>query len=239
VARNPKGRRYERLPSVRVGLNLTLGRIQSNPYLATMSQMMRSQVPKMPDVAMVCYLDLCKAAMYVPPTITDNSLRTLAPELAGELKVPDLVNLLRIVWRFTDTLLTLQHRIMDSPNEFWASHEQIDVNLYADLIVAIWRFDTAGAVRDVFPVCLALERSDAVKTTAVRALVTIVSEVGSFPEWLGKKLLTASLIICSPKVLSINQPLNHSISKSDHNCAWSIRSVGSDPSAILHCSHYT
>lgn len=74
----------------------------------------------------------------------------------------------------------LQHRIMDAPHEFWASPDPIDVNLYADLIVAIWRFDNPGAVRDVFPICLALERSDAVKATAVRALVTIVSEVGSF-----------------------------------------------------------
>ena len=68
---------------------------------------------------------------------------------------------------------------MDSPPQFWASHDPIDVNLYADIIVAIWRFDNPGAIRDVFPICLAVERSDAVKATAVRALVTIVSEVGS------------------------------------------------------------
>lgn len=68
---------------------------------------------------------------------------------------------------------------MDAPHEFWASQDPIDVNLYADLIVAIWRFDNPGAVRDVFPVCLALERSDAVKATAVRALLTIISEVSS------------------------------------------------------------
>ena len=48
---------------------------------------MTSQTPKVSDVAMVCYLDLCKAAIYVPPTITDSSLRTLAPEMADELKV--------------------------------------------------------------------------------------------------------------------------------------------------------
>jgi len=52
-----------------------------------MSQMMASQTPKVSDVAMVCYLDLCKAAVYVPPTITDSALRALAPEMADELKV--------------------------------------------------------------------------------------------------------------------------------------------------------
>ena len=140
---------------------------------------MTSQTPKVSDVAMVCYLDLCKAAIYVPPTITDSSLRTLAPEMADELKVhrPADTPLVCLLTHFT-----LQHRIMDAPHEFWASPDPIDVNLYADLIVAIWRFDNPGAVRDVFPICLALERSDAVKATAVRALVTIVSEVGSFPK---------------------------------------------------------
>jgi hypothetical protein len=52
-----------------------------------MSQMMASHTPKVSDVAMVCYLDLCKAAVYVPPTITDSALRALAPEMADELKV--------------------------------------------------------------------------------------------------------------------------------------------------------
>lgn len=76
---------------------------------------------------------------------------------------------------------------MDTPHEFWASQDPIDVNLYADLIVAIWRFDNLGAVRDVFPVCLALERSDAVKATAVRALLTIISEVGSISQTVKEK----------------------------------------------------
>ena len=49
--------------------------------------MMASQTAKVSDVAMVCYLDLCKAAIYVPPTITDSALRALAPEMADELKV--------------------------------------------------------------------------------------------------------------------------------------------------------
>jgi len=141
---------------------------------------MKSQIPKVSDVAMVCYLDLCKAAIYVPPTIADSSLRTLAPEMADELKVFRIAALCTVPGCLL-TLFILQHRIMDAPHEFWASQDPIDVNLYADLIVAIWRFDNSGAVRDVFPICLALERSDAVKATAVRALVTIVSEVGSSP----------------------------------------------------------
>ena len=67
-----------------------------------MSQMMSSQVIKASDVAMVCYLDLCKAAIYVPPTITvtDGSLRTLAPEMADELKVLHLAVHFHIVRMF-------------------------------------------------------------------------------------------------------------------------------------------
>jgi len=43
--------------------------------------------PKHSDIAMVCYLDLCKAAIYLPPGVEQAALRTVAPELAGDLKV--------------------------------------------------------------------------------------------------------------------------------------------------------
>lgn len=68
-----------------------------------MSQMMASQTPKVSDVAMVCYLDLCKAAAYVPPTITDSALRALAPEMADELKVSPRCTI-PAVWTSTDSL---------------------------------------------------------------------------------------------------------------------------------------
>ena len=128
---------------------------------------------------------------------------------------------------------------MDTPHEFWASQDPIDVNLYADLIVAIWRFDNLGAVRDVFPICLALERSDAVKATAVRALLTIISEVGSIPKQLRKCLLTSNLIVQSASGLSISHPSSHCTSRSDRSCVRSIKSVHSGPEAnrVAHIAY--
>ncbi len=66
--------------------------------------MMASQTLKVSDVAMVCYLDLCKAAVYVPSTITDSALRALAPEMADELKVSPHGCFVSTVRTFTDSL---------------------------------------------------------------------------------------------------------------------------------------
>lgn len=53
--------------------------------------------PKQSDIAMVCYLDLCKAAIYLPPGVEQAALRSLAPELADELRVScDFSNLFDI-----------------------------------------------------------------------------------------------------------------------------------------------
>jgi hypothetical protein len=49
--------------------------------------------PKQSDIAMVCYLDLCKAAIYLPPSTEGAALRTIAPDLAHELKVSDILSL--------------------------------------------------------------------------------------------------------------------------------------------------
>ena len=54
---------------------------------------MMNPVPKEADTAVVCYIELCKAAIYVPPTITSNSLRTLAPDIVDKLKVLHLAAL--------------------------------------------------------------------------------------------------------------------------------------------------
>lgn len=35
----------------------------------------------------MCYNDICRAAFHIPPTAGDSVLRSIAPELAEELKV--------------------------------------------------------------------------------------------------------------------------------------------------------
>jgi len=63
---------------------------------------------------------------------------------------------------------------------FHESHEPIDVNLYADVLAAIYRFNPQDVARGIFFTCLASE-SDAVKTCVIRCLVTLVSESKKFP----------------------------------------------------------
>jgi neurofibromin 1 len=63
---------------------------------------------------------------------------------------------------------------------FYESTDAIDVNLYADILVAIFRFNPIEAMENTFVTCLSNERSDAVKTCVVRAMVTLVSESRRF-----------------------------------------------------------
>ncbi|KAG8870177.1 Ras GTPase activating protein ira2 [Serendipita sp. 405] len=131
-----------------------------NAYLPTVSATLLNRDTKQSDVAMVCYLDLCKAAISLPSSVDQSALRSLAPDLAHELR----------------------SRIM-SPSQgfkpFYESYDPIDVNLYADVLAAIFRFHPVEAMRSVFVTCLASE-SDAVKTCVVRCFVTLISEAKKY-----------------------------------------------------------
>jgi hypothetical protein len=80
---------------------------------------------------------------------------------------------------------------------FYESHEAIDVNLYADLLVSIFRFNAPQCITSVFPtllqsesdagelisslLCMGTElRSVLVRTSVVRCFVTLVSEKSKF-----------------------------------------------------------
>ncbi|KIO22012.1 hypothetical protein M407DRAFT_28426 [Tulasnella calospora MUT 4182] len=114
---------------------------------------------KTAEISMVCLIDMCKAAAYLPVSFEQTALRTLAPELADDLR----------------------NRLFNPPppmKPFYETTEMIDVDLYADALVAIYRFSHATAVDMVFPSCIAPERSDAVKTCVMKACLTIVTEGG-------------------------------------------------------------
>ena len=61
---------------------------------------------------------------------------------------------------------------------FYESLDPIDVNMYADALVAILRYHPMMALVSVLPTCLEPERSAAVKLCVVRALTILVTEVG-------------------------------------------------------------
>lgn len=64
---------------------------------------------------------------------------------------------------------------------FWESQDDIDVALYAEALVAIFRFLPFEDSTQVFRACMETERSDPVKTCAIRACLTLVQDAHRFP----------------------------------------------------------
>jgi neurofibromin 1 len=65
----------------------------------------------------------------------------------------------------------------DNQRPFWESPDEIDVTIFADALVALYRFSHLDDVLPLFKTCLEAERSDAVKLVAIKASVTLSVEV--------------------------------------------------------------
>lgn len=63
---------------------------------------------------------------------------------------------------------------------FWESYDDIDVALYADALVAIFRFLPLEDSGPLFKICLEPERSEPVKTCVIRACLTLVQDAPRF-----------------------------------------------------------
>ncbi|KZT57183.1 hypothetical protein CALCODRAFT_470049 [Calocera cornea HHB12733] len=109
------------------------------------------------EVSVACYVDLCAAAIHLPPGDDFSVLGELASELADDLR-------LRL--------------ITPSPplKPFWNSSDTIDTHLYADAIVAMFWFAPAYTVQTVFPKLFAPEQAYAVKLVGVKALIRLAAE---------------------------------------------------------------
>jgi hypothetical protein len=79
---------------------------------------------------------------------------------------------------------------MKHPNgrPFWDSPDDIDVAIYADALVMLWRFLPEVESIELFRSCLLSERSDAIKLCAVTAMHTLARDVSQEPFFL--RLLT-------------------------------------------------
>lgn len=110
---------------------------------------------KLSEVALVCLLDVCRAATYVKPE-GEVPLRMVAFDIAHEIK----------------SILSSSH----TPKPFWESSDAIDVAMYAEALVVMYRFLSVEDALPLFVVCVEPERSAAVKTCAVRACLTLAEE---------------------------------------------------------------
>ena len=62
---------------------------------------------------------------------------------------------------------------------FWESSEEIDIAMFAEALVSVFRFLPEVDALALFSSCLEPERSESVKTCAVRACLTLIQEVST------------------------------------------------------------
>ncbi|KAF8270977.1 hypothetical protein EI94DRAFT_1797570 [Lactarius quietus] len=118
-----------------------------------------AQVPnKLRDVSVVCILDLCRGAARTRPDASGKDLPIHA-------NVSDYIHEIQSI---------LYH--WDNQRPFWECPDEIDVTIFADALVALYRFAPPADVVPLFKTCLEAERSDAVKLVAIKASVTLSVE---------------------------------------------------------------
>ncbi|TFY83118.1 hypothetical protein EWM64_g893 [Hericium alpestre] len=107
---------------------------------------------KLRDVAIVCALDLCRGAMRVRPE-GEVPLRAMALDIVDDIKT-----------------MVLKY---ESARPFWECGGEIDIAMFADALVTLYRLAGPDEALEAFKTCLEPERSDAVKLCAVKACMTL------------------------------------------------------------------
>ncbi|KAJ4479043.1 hypothetical protein J3R30DRAFT_2708420 [Lentinula aciculospora] len=141
----------------------TIGSSRANQKLAKFTEDLMRQANyngKLASTTLVCATDICRAAMYIRPGGDDVPLKMLAYDMAHEIKGR--------IW---------------NPNRksFWEYCEDINVALWAEALVSVFRFLPKEDWHALFSICLEPERSEAVKLCAVRACLTLMQEASLFP----------------------------------------------------------
>ncbi|KAJ3504772.1 hypothetical protein NLJ89_g7765 [Agrocybe chaxingu] len=111
-------------------------------------------------------LDMCRAAAYIDTT-SEVPLRLIAADIAHEIK-------------------GVLYSSGINRKAFWESYDDIDVALYSDALVAVFRFLPIEDSGPLFEACVEPERSEPVKTCVIRACLTIVQDK---PRFLWQKTL--------------------------------------------------
>ena len=141
---------------------------------------------------------MCRAATYVKPE-GEVSLRMIAFDIAHEIKVCLHDSYLtEFKYSFIQSALSSTH----ARKPFWESSEPINIAMYAEALVAIYRFLPQEDALPLFEVCVEPERSEAVKTCVVRACITLAEEAGRI-KW--QKPLGKLEDIVRPRLRSIFQ----------------------------------
>ncbi|KAJ3987640.1 hypothetical protein F5890DRAFT_1563214 [Lentinula detonsa] len=142
---------------------LQTGSTRANQTLVKFAEdLMRpsSHTGNLASPSLVCATDICRAAMYIQPLQNEVPLQMLAYDVAHEIK-----------------------RRICNPNRksFYESCNEINVAVWAEALVSVYRFLPEEDSHTLFSLCLEPERSDAVKLCAVRACLTLIEEASLFP----------------------------------------------------------
>ncbi|KAJ3551785.1 hypothetical protein NM688_g4509 [Phlebia brevispora] len=120
--------------------------------------------PKISDVPFVCALDVCRAASRIQPVAGDIELplQAMATDVAHEVK-----------------MILAKWGGYQKP--FWESPDEIDVGLIADALATIYRFLSEEESIPIIQQALQPDMSDAVKISAIKACITLVTESTRLP----------------------------------------------------------
>lgn len=132
------------------------------------------------EAALVCYLDICQAALLLPQEKISASqhdkdslaLQTFASDVVEEIHVISF-SLYRRSRRLMFGCL-MQSFLLNPP--FYKEEKDLDVALYSDALQVLFRHNPESALRDFFGPCLEPERSDAVIMTVFRTSLCLTQE---------------------------------------------------------------
>ncbi|CAG8508989.1 2177_t:CDS:10 [Funneliformis mosseae] len=123
-------------------------------FLDSLKQSLRRS--RLADVAVVCYVDICKASTYVAKN-DSSALRLIVPDIENDLKA----------------------RLFD-PSRPFMNDSQIDQKLMTDCLTALFRLNQ-DTLESLIPVCLSENAPNAFKLVLVKSCYAIASEENRFP----------------------------------------------------------
>ncbi|CAI2172941.1 5991_t:CDS:10 [Funneliformis geosporum] len=123
-------------------------------FLDSLKQSLRRS--RLADVAVVCYVDICKASTYVAKN-DSSALRLIVPDIENDLKA----------------------KLFD-PSRPFMNESQIDQKLMTDCLTALFRLNQ-DTLESLIPVCLSENAPNAFKLVLVKSCYAIASEENRFP----------------------------------------------------------
>ncbi|KDQ64130.1 hypothetical protein JAAARDRAFT_118551 [Jaapia argillacea MUCL 33604] len=162
--RNDAENRRSLWPTLTVLMCISSERLRTDQENHFVEQLVRNITTwtKLAEIALVCALDVCRAAIRVRPE-GEIPLISIATDIAHEIKV-------RLhLWKHS------------GQKPFWESGDEIDVSLFTDVLTTLFRFLPEDESIAMFKACLEPERSDAVKTIAIKAALALTLEAPSIP----------------------------------------------------------